>query len=978
MSGPNRNHLRDIADDAHRRFAARTYMERLDYDLPPELQAELRGEPYPMAQTLADLAVGEGVQLPRAYPYSRNKMDRFSPVRPRGYANGGEVDEVYEVDAADEVDPAEWGPTAYLVQQHDLLTNPGGEAGPAKVSQDGPVYVDRDTPTILPATRPQADWDAQEKLAGWRDDLKNIYGDLLGEVMGPMDLPDLHQRREQLGEHVADMVGLVDYDSDWYADPARLTEDRIRSHQEETNRLIRHRVETKGYDGGGAVWGPGGPKDDAIPARLSAGEYVWDAESVQRAGGPEVMDRWREEVKQGGPRGVTRMKDGGDVEQEAKEQQQQRLTGHSVDIDWGEGRTAKGRYEIRSMSDIVASHEATDGGGLRNMEKDGLYPRGLQPRDYATGGPEHTAALNFAQNLKPEYWFEKSPDATRGSSVITEEGGFALSGNKRQIALQFAKKKGTFEKYAQSLLAHAKEFGFDPDEVAQIPDAVMVRTVGMDPKGKEASQFAAATNISTTYEQSAEDEAKSISRFLDDGLINSLTSADPDTTFSQAVTKSGGREFREQLFQAIQQEAPTKIAKYFQKQQPGHYSDPTALTDAGKEFVQTMLLSKMLPTNLIGALSASRKNVLGGIEGAIPQLLTAHKDAREYDTPSLLPQLKEALGVFARNPHMQSGAEVNDVLAQRSFGEGGETVQDEPISGGAEMLLRFLVDKQGSAKEMRHGLGALAESLSQIGGLSGLTGDDVPRLAAESLGVDEIKGAAFGGEDDAEGEVGQTYAVKPPPGAKGEEGKARRGRGERGSRAALPPVQFPEEIRESAEKIYQELRGKKVAEWAASGRELPDSSELAVRRKAFRQAQRAAEKERGGGGGGEDEESAPKWADIPEAEAKFASSLDLRFFRQPGRRWWGGGLTPPAAAREEEANFPREAGSDDNGGVRAQEERGGSGGGGGNEKGADLSEVLHMLKELNKTVEKLVEKAGGLDGGQTTQGSRTKLHPPLI
>ena len=41
----------------------------------------------------------------------------------------------------------------------------------------------------------------------------------------------------------------------------------------------------------GHIRGPGGPKDDKIPAMLSDGEFVMTAKAVDNAGGPEAMYR---------------------------------------------------------------------------------------------------------------------------------------------------------------------------------------------------------------------------------------------------------------------------------------------------------------------------------------------------------------------------------------------------------------------------------------------------------------------------------------------------------------------------------------------------------------------------------------------------------------------------------------------------------------------------------------------------------------
>jgi hypothetical protein len=39
----------------------------------------------------------------------------------------------------------------------------------------------------------------------------------------------------------------------------------------------------------GMIDGPGGPKDDKIPAMLSDGEFVFTAKAVENAGGPRAM-----------------------------------------------------------------------------------------------------------------------------------------------------------------------------------------------------------------------------------------------------------------------------------------------------------------------------------------------------------------------------------------------------------------------------------------------------------------------------------------------------------------------------------------------------------------------------------------------------------------------------------------------------------------------------------------------------------------
>jgi cell wall-associated NlpC family hydrolase len=54
---------------------------------------------------------------------------------------------------------------------------------------------------------------------------------------------------------------------------------------------------TKFYAAGGGVYGPGGPTDDRVPAMLSAGEHVWTAKEVKKAGGHGAVEQLRREVR---------------------------------------------------------------------------------------------------------------------------------------------------------------------------------------------------------------------------------------------------------------------------------------------------------------------------------------------------------------------------------------------------------------------------------------------------------------------------------------------------------------------------------------------------------------------------------------------------------------------------------------------------------------------------------------------------------
>lgn len=62
-------------------------------------------------------------------------------------------------------------------------------------------------------------------------------------------------------------------------------------------------VGRRDFRGGGNVSGPGGPTSDKVASWLSNGEYVLDAKTVRRAGGPSRLDAMRAAIRAGKPTG---------------------------------------------------------------------------------------------------------------------------------------------------------------------------------------------------------------------------------------------------------------------------------------------------------------------------------------------------------------------------------------------------------------------------------------------------------------------------------------------------------------------------------------------------------------------------------------------------------------------------------------------------------------------------------------------------
>src|SRR5262249_1714597 len=159
------------------------------------------------------------------------------------------------------------------------------------------------------------------------------------------------------------------------------------------------------------------------------------------------------------------------------------------------------------------------------------------------------------------------------------------------------------------------------------------------------------------------------------------------------------------------------------------------LTDAGTELVRNLLLTKVLPTELVERMGEEMKGVKRTLEGSIPQLIQVMRD---FPAAHLGPQLAEALNVMARNPEMRTVREADAVLGQRSL-FGGQT---EELSPGGRMLLDFLLADGNRPLVFRRKLGALVDDLTGTKGLYGSAYPDVVTMAADALGVEPRQGAA--------------------------------------------------------------------------------------------------------------------------------------------------------------------------------------------------------------------------------------------
>ncbi|MBL8797988.1 MAG: hypothetical protein JNM56_29085 [Planctomycetia bacterium] len=354
-----------------------------------------------------------------------------------------------------------------------------------------------------------------------------------------------------------------------------------------------------------------------------------------------------------------------------------RFVGQPTEIEAaGFDKPIPARYAVFSLDDLTPSHDFRTGLPRKNES----YPAGLQPREYAKDSEEVRKVIRFAAEQKAGFYLSTHPGADSGPPTADPDG-VVINGNGRVMSLQVAAgprgKQGNFDWYKGKLVEQAALFGLDPAAVSSLKRPVLVRVVDMAADSPEAKKFARAGNVSTTQSQSPVRTAASLNGLIDGELLDSIRLED-ETTFSEAVSDPvAGRNFRHRLYRALPE---AERARYF--------PEDGRLTEGGTELVRHMLLTKLLPVELVERLGEERRQLKRTIEGAIPQLLKAQRDLQEAKVPQYL---GEALEFVVKHPEANTLRALDNTLAQGDLFKG----KYASLSPVGKLFTAFLIEFGG-------------------------------------------------------------------------------------------------------------------------------------------------------------------------------------------------------------------------------------------------------------------------------------------
>ncbi len=331
------------------------------------------------------------------------------------------------------------------------------------------------------------------------------------------------------------------------------------------------------------------------------------------------------------------------------------------------------RFCLTSAARLNPSHLPAQG-----FAKNPSYPPEVQERAYDRDKAEQIKVIGIAQNLVPELVFNGAPGAIDGLPVVTEDG-IVLGGNGRTMALQLHYAQGgtTARTY---LLDHARQFGFTREQIAALPDPVVVRVIETsandDPTHKqELQRLVRLLNVPLLKSLDARSESVAEARRLPDEVLEILSVALlEETSLSEYLSSPASRTLARALRRAeilTDANAVRLLAV-----------DGQSFSDEGRRFVERILLASLIPdADILDRLDG---RVRESLARAAPWFLSAAAGGEGWD---LRPALRAAAADLL-DMRRQEARSVDAFLAQTRIGE-QPAVLGVPL--GVEVL-RMLVD----------------------------------------------------------------------------------------------------------------------------------------------------------------------------------------------------------------------------------------------------------------------------------------------
>ena len=280
-----------------------------------------------------------------------------------------------------------------------------------------------------------------------------------------------------------------------------------------------------------------------------------------------------------------------------------------------------GRYEVREMDDVIASHDPEN--QFRRREN---YPQEAQERPYHSDEGEQQKVVGNALNYEPAFVVSTDASATNGPPIITQNG-IVLGGNSRTMTLQmvYGQHPEKAAAYRQALVDNASQFGIDPNAIANMKRPMLVRVVSGKFSPEDMAKRSREYNQTTTQQLQGEAEGISRARFVDKPTVNALIAGLQDgRTIDQFLASPESADFARVLQDAgVLQQQEVAALTHSGKGASGK------LNDAGKARVKMIMRGLVLPD--YDVMTSLPKGVLDNLDAAIPGLALSRFRGEGFD-----------------------------------------------------------------------------------------------------------------------------------------------------------------------------------------------------------------------------------------------------------------------------------------------------------------------------------------------------------
>jgi len=318
----------------------------------------------------------------------------------------------------------------------------------------------------------------------------------------------------------------------------------------------------------------------------------------------------------------------------------------------GEGTTYAGRYAVRDLGDVHASHNP------HTFAKNPDY-HFRNDRDYSDPTNKERVVVNSMKDVfDPAYPLADSPDATHGAPVIDSRGN-VLGGNSRAMILDrvYTSNPEGAAAYRAELEKAAPQFGIELQQFAHMKRPVLVRELSDAELGPERAQRAITdlnkkgTADLTTAERATSD-ARRMSPGAADYLAGQIEAEGAEASLTDVLAGKRGVEIINKLVDDgvfTMQEKPTLVD-----------SRTGSVTAAAKERISKMLLGQVFESS--DQLVRTPAEIRAKLERVVSPILQAGQKAG-FD---ILPTVREAIDLveYARVHGIKNLA---DAVAQESM-----------------------------------------------------------------------------------------------------------------------------------------------------------------------------------------------------------------------------------------------------------------------------------------------------------------------